>query len=171
MVTPGFDGRCPRIACRWQFCGFSPTARRDGYFRFPALLISLALPLRPPHRSSRREGICVSTSSALRLRTTTARRYPAGAEAPSLWAAGFTGLKAGASTQNLPLLDVITFCGQILKPRRGVLEGQLDEAGGAVALFGDDEFGDAFEVGRLECRNAGMNVVDTPWPRGFGAAL
>src|ERR1035441_8511247 len=64
-----------------------------------------------------------------------------------MWMTVFTGLKAGASTQNLPLLDVITFCGQILKPRRGVLEGQLDEAGGAVALFGDDEFGDAFEVG------------------------
>src|ERR1017187_3768318 len=150
MVTPGFDGRCPRIACRWQFCGFSPTARRDGYFRFPALLISLALPLRPPHRSSRREGICVSTSSALRLRTTTARRYPAGAEAPSLWAAGFTGLKAGASTKtpaHPDLLYVVALRGEVFEARRGVFEGQLDEAGRAVALFGYDDFGDAFEVG------------------------
>src|SRR5271166_3974642 len=61
--------------------------------------------------------------------------------------AAFTGLKAGASTESQPLLYVIALGRQVLEARGRVLEGQLDEAGGTVALFGDDEFGDAFEVG------------------------
>ena len=61
-----------------------------------------------------------------------------------------TGLKAGASTRTPAhpnLLDVVALGGEVFEARGRVLEGQLDEAGGAVALFGDDEFGDAFEVG------------------------
>src|SRR5450755_2959452 len=52
-----------------------------------------------------------------------------------------------SGTNSEPLLDVVAFGGEVFEARRGVLEGKLDEAGGAVALFGDDEFGDAFDVG------------------------
>ena len=46
-----------------------------------------------------------------------------------------------------PLLDVIALGGKVFEARGRVLERQLDEAGGAVTLFGDDYLGDASEAG------------------------
>src|ERR1039457_1060166 len=45
------------------------------------------------------------------------------------------------------LTRVVIPRGQVLKPRVPLDERHLDHVGGTVALFGDDEFGDAVEVG------------------------
>src|SRR5215470_1205504 len=45
------------------------------------------------------------------------------------------------------LLDIPVFFGAVFEAGAGVQERQLDVADGAVALLGDDDFGEAFEVG------------------------